>query len=82
MADRPSQKPRHIAAPAPSARAVGTSVEAGLRQSLGAPDAPLPQSGRIDIPRLRLRLPHGAGTDEIAEAVNRAVLRELGRRRP
>jgi hypothetical protein len=81
MAERPGQPARQTAAPQASAATLGRSVESGLRHALGAPDAPLPKSGQVDISRLRLHLPPGAGPDEIAEAVNRAVLRELGRRR-
>jgi len=83
MTDRPS-RPRVAGTgevPRPDVRGPGSGVQGariaetvtrGLARGVeAAADALLP--GTTHIPRLRLRLPAGAGEDEIARALQRAL---------
>ena len=82
MAGEPSRFGAKQSAQVPAAPKIAAAVESRLSETLGAGDAGLPAGGRVDLPRLRLRLPHGSGPEAIAKALSRAVQRAVRGRRP
>jgi hypothetical protein len=80
--------PAHVTAPAPRIAGSGSRLEAGrvtqaVTQGIGdglrAVDAA--GGGHLDLGNLTLRLPHGAGSGEIARALERAVRDAMQRAR-
>jgi hypothetical protein len=92
MTDRPAG-PRVAGTgevPRPEVRGPGSGVQGariaetvtrGLARGVEAAVDALP-AGATHIPRLRLRLPAGAGEDEIAQALQRALTATERERRP
>jgi hypothetical protein len=72
--------PTHVTAPAPRIAGSGSRQEAGrvtdaVTQGIGdgLRAADVAGGGHLDLGNLTLRLPHGAGSREIARALERAV---------
>jgi hypothetical protein len=53
-----------------------TDIGPGVAQAVAEAAAALPDGATLDLQSLRLDLPHGAGPEDIRQAVQRALARE------